>query len=136
MNLQFAIAGALALTAAAIHGGLGEAIVVSKLHTEGLFPTRFGGPKMTKLMIRVTWHVATLAFAVIGSAMAVCAPAGSTQTCTGVAQISAISFASFALLAFGLAFAAQGARAPKLLLRHPGPLVFVLVATLAWWGQT
>ena len=136
MNLPFVIGGALALMGAAIHGGAGEALVVGKLRHETLFPTRFGGPRMTKLMIRVTWHITTLAFLVIGSAMIVCAPADAGGACGGVGPIAAVAFASFGVLALALAVAAEGPRAPRLLLRHPGPLVFVLVAALAWWGSS
>ncbi|MGH2793733.1 MAG: hypothetical protein ACRDKG_05465 [Actinomycetota bacterium] len=136
MNVPFAIAGALSLMAAAIHGGVGERLVVTKLRTEVLAPSRFGGPGMTKLMIRVTWHIATLAFLVIGSAMVACTPAGSSQSCRAVGHLAAISFGSFAVLAIGLAVAAQRARTPRTLLRHPGPLAFVAVACLAWWGSS
>lgn len=135
MNLPFAIAGALALLGAAIHGVAGEALVVTKLHTKVLSPTPFGGPTMTKLMIRVTWHITTLAFVVIGSAMVACATAGSSQACGGVGRLAAISYASFATLAVGLG-ATQGPRdLLRTLRRHPAPLVFVLVAGLAWWGS-
>jgi hypothetical protein len=135
MNLQFAIAGALALVAAVVHGAGGEVLVVTKLHTEVLSPSPFGGPKMTKLMIRVTWHITTLAFAVIGSAMAVCSPAGSSQACEGVGRVGAISFASFALLTFALAAAQGPRRMLRSVRRHPAPFLFVSVAVLAWWGS-
>lgn len=91
---------------------------------------------MTKLMIRVTWHITTLAFVVLGSAMAVCVPAGSSEACRGIGRIAAISYGGFAALAFGVVAASLGAtRIPRTLYRHPGPLIFVLVAALAWWGQ-
>jgi hypothetical protein len=135
MNVPFAIAGVLALAGAAIHGGVGEALVVTKLRTEMLSPTRFGGPSFTKLMIRATWHITTLAFVVIGSAMLVCSPAGSSDACRGIGQLAAISYAAFGALAAGLV-ASRGPRALlRALRRHPAPLVFVSVAVLAWWGQ-
>ena len=135
MNLPFAIAGALALVAALIHGAAGEALVVSKLRTEVLSPTPFGGPSFTKLMIRVTWHVTTIAFAVIGSTMAACAP-GTSEACRGVGQVASISFTGFAVLTFGVVAMTQGPAAlTKTVRRHPAPLIFVLVAALAWWGQ-
>lgn len=136
MNFPFAIAGALSLLAAAIHGGAGEVLVVRKLSTEALFPTRFGGPTFTKLMIRATWHITTLAFLVIGSAMIACAPAGSSQACGGVGRLTAIAFASFAALTIGLV-ARRGPRAMlRALRRHPAPMVFVVVAVLAWCGAS
>jgi hypothetical protein len=131
MNLPFAIAGALALVGALVHGIAGEAVVVTKLHPEVLSPSPFGGPRMTKLMIRVTWHITTLAFGVIGSAMVACAPAASSQACGGVGRVAAISFTSFAVLTIGLGVR-QG---PRGWLRHPAPLLFVSVACLAWWGS-
>jgi hypothetical protein len=137
MNVPFAIAGALSFTAAAIHGGAGETLVVKRLRRDTLAPTRFGGPTMTFLMIRVTWHIVTLAFLVTGAALATCAPAGSvTQACEGAGRISSVSFASYFALAIGLAIASQGSRVGRSLLKHPGPIVFIIVAALAWWGST
>lgn len=137
MNIPFAIAGALSFTAAAIHGGAGETLVVRRLRRDTLAATPFGGPTMTLLMIRVTWHIVTLAFVVSGAALAACTPAGSvTQACSGAGRISAVSFASYFALATGLAIASQGSRVGKTMLKHPGPLVFVAVAALAWWGST
>lgn len=134
MNVPFVIGGALALAGALAHGVLGEALVVTKLRREVLSPTRFGGRTMTKLMIRVTWHITTLAFVVIGTAMVACAPGGTSQACVGIGMVAAISYASFALLAVGLVVT-QGPR-PLLRMRHPAPLLFMLVAGLAWWGST
>jgi hypothetical protein len=135
MNLAFAIAGALALVGAVIHGGVGERLVVTKLRTEVLSPTRFGGPSMTKLMIRVTWHIVTFTFLVIGVAMAACATAGASEACRGVSRVTAISFTGFGALAAGIVAMAQGPRALlPALRRHPAPLVFGAVAALAWLG--
>ncbi len=135
MNLPFLIAGALALAGAAIHGMAGERLVVSKVRTEVLSPTPFGGPSMTKLMIRATWHITTIAFVVMGSAMAACAPAGPSETCRAVGHVAAISYASFAVLVVGLAAPQRPRALPRALLRHPAPLIFALVAALAWWGS-
>lgn len=132
MNLPFFIAGLLALVGAAIHGGVGEAIVVSKLQTETLFPTRFGGPWMTKLMIRATWHITTLAFLVLGAGMLACVPADGSEACRGVGKVAAVAFGAFLLLTAGLSARAIRRRQ----LRHPAPLVFAAVAILAWWGST
>jgi hypothetical protein len=130
MNIAFIIAGLLALTAAAIHGGLGEKIVVTKLRRETLPTSKFGGSSMTLLMIRVTWHITTLAFLVLGSALLVCSPGAPGDACEGIGRLSSISFASFFLLAAALA--APNIR--RTVQRHPAPLVFALVAVLSWWG--
>ena len=136
MNIPFAIAGALSLMAALIHGIAGEAVVVTKLRTKTLSPSPFGGPPFTKLMIRVTWHITTLAFAVIGSAMAVCTPNGTTQACAGVGRLSAIAYGSFAALAIGLAVQQGPRKVLRAMRRHPAPLVFIAVAVLAWRGSS
>jgi hypothetical protein len=91
---------------------------------------------MTKLMIRVTWHITTIAFVVIGSAMVACAPAGSSEACRGVGRLAAISYTAFGVLAAGIVAMTQGPRALlPALWRHPAPLVFMLVAGLAWLGS-
>ncbi|MGH2728587.1 MAG: hypothetical protein ACRDKS_16575 [Actinomycetota bacterium] len=130
MNLPFAAAGVLALAGAFVHGIAGEATVVTKLSPESLPSSRFGGSSTTKLMIRATWHITTIAFLVIGSALMACAPDVSSQACRGVGRVAAISYSGFAALTIGLTLA----KGPKGLLRHPAPLLFSLVATLAWWG--
>jgi hypothetical protein len=130
MNVPFAVAGALALAGAAVHGILGEKIVVTKLRMETLPSSKFGSSSFTKVMIRATWHIATIAFVVMGSALLACTPDASTEACEGVGRISAIAFASFTALTIGLAFP----HIRRARLRHPAPLLFALVAALAWWG--
>jgi hypothetical protein len=130
MNVPFAVAGALALTGAAIHGIVGEKIVVMRLSLETLPSSKFGGPSFTKVMIRAAWHITTLVFIVLGSALVACAPGDSGGACDGVGRISAIAFAAFTALTMGLA--APHIRRARL--RHPAPLLFALVAALSWWG--
>lgn len=130
MNVQFLIAGALALLASSIHGIAGEKLLVMKLRHESLPTSRFGGTSMTLMMIRGTWHVTTLAFLVIGSALFVCTPATSSEACVGVGRVSAIAFASFFMLTIGL-----GARDfLRNIRRHQAPIAFALIAVLSWWG--
>jgi hypothetical protein len=135
MNVPFAIAGVLALTGAAIHGIVGERIVVTKLHADILPSSRFGSPSFTKIMIRATWHITTIAFVVMGAAMMACAPGASSEACRGIGRVAALAYAGFVALTIGLVaprfLATRGRRAP---LRHPAPLLFALVAVLAWWG--
>ena len=68
MNVQLIAAGSLAVLAAAIHGGAGEVLVVRRLSPETLSASAFGGPRMTRAMIHVTWHVTTIAFLAVGMA--------------------------------------------------------------------
>ena len=47
---------------AAIHGVGGEVLVMRQLSPATLPSSRFGGPRTTKTMIHVTWHMTTIAF--------------------------------------------------------------------------
>jgi hypothetical protein len=126
---QFLLAGALALVAAAIHGAAGEALVLRKLFSGELPSTPFGGPAATRVMIRFTWHAVTLTFAALGSALATCGFLGPGDGCRGIGVVAASSFTGFVALAVVVAL-----QRPRMLLAHPGPLGFLAVAALAWWG--
>ncbi len=56
---------------AAVHGVAGEVLVVRKLAPAMLPPSPFGGPRATKTMIHATWHMTTVAFLTVGSALLV-----------------------------------------------------------------
>lgn len=129
MIVQFLIAGVLGLAAAAIHGGLGEVLVVRKVFAGELPSSRFGGPAATQMMIRVTWHIVTLTFAVLGAALATCGVVGPGEACRGVGFVAASSFTGFVGVA-----AVVSAQHPRGTIRHRGPLIFLIVAALAWWG--
>ena len=131
MDVPLIAAGLLALVAAAIHGGAGEVLVVRRLPTEALHSTRFGGPRMTMAMIHVTWHIATIAFLALGSALLVAGSVLEDEVAQAVAVVAAAAFTGFGIL--GLAIGGV-ITSPRGLLRHPGPLVFVATAALAWWG--
>jgi hypothetical protein len=131
MNDAYVAAGALALVGAAIHGGVGEAMVVRKLDAAALPRTRLGGPQTTLLLIWASWHMLTIAFAGFGTALSVCAAREQSQACVGVGMLAAGSFAGFATLAVAVALA----RNPRQLIRHPAPLLLSAVALLAWLGS-
>ena len=65
MNVPLIVAGSLAILGAAIHGVAGEILVVRRLSPEMLPSSQFGGPRTTKLMIHVTWHLTTVALSLI-----------------------------------------------------------------------
>ena len=132
MNTALFIAGCLGILAAAVHGGAGEVLVVRNLGLDVLPSSRFGGPRMTKAMIHVTWHVATFAFLACGVGMLVAAASldGDAQRAVGI--LGAVSFTGFGLLAAGIGGAYTGS--PRGLLTHPGPLVLSATAALAWIG--
>lgn len=126
---QFLAAGILALAGAAIHGGLGEAVVLRPLFSGELPSSRFGGPSATRIMIRVTWHIATLTFVALGSALATCGFLGPGDACRGIGVVAASSFTGFVALSVAVALPN-----PRTLIRHKGPVAFLAVAVLAWWG--
>ena len=132
MSFPLIAAGSLAIIAAAIHGGAGEVLVVRKLSTETLSASPFGGPRMTKAMIHVTWHVATVAFFTVGAALLVSGTVLDGDTARGLGIVAASAFTGFAAVAVGLGAAYM--RSPRFLFRHMGPALLTLTAGLAWWG--
>src|SRR5215472_7346466 len=69
VNVPLIVAGSLAILGAAIHGVGGEVLVVRRLSPGMLPSSRFGGPRATKTMIHVTWHMTTVAFLTFGAAL-------------------------------------------------------------------
>ena len=128
MNVALIAAGSLAILGAAVHGVAGEVLVVRKLAPAMLPPSRFGGPKATKTMIHATWHMTTIAFLTVGSALLVAGSVLHGDAAQAIAVLAAGAFTGFAALAAGLA------ASPRSLLRHPGPVLLTATAALAWWG--
>jgi hypothetical protein len=131
MNVALFVAGSLAILAASIHGVGGEVLVVRKLSPGTLPSTRFGGPGMTKAMIHVTWHMTTIAFLTVGTALLLSGSVVHGDTARGIALVAAGASTGFAALAVGLGGATQS---PRSLLRHPAPVALTAIAALAWWG--
>ena len=130
MNAPLIVAGSLAILGAAVHGVGGEVLVVRKLSPAMLPPTRFGGPKMTKTMIHVTWHITTIAFLTVGAALLLSGSVLHGDTARGIALVAASASTGFAAIAVGVG----GAHSPRALSRHLGPAVLTATAALAWWG--
>jgi hypothetical protein len=131
VNVPLIVAGSLAILGAAIHGVGGEVLVVRKLSPGMLPSSRFGGPVMTKTMIHVTWHMTTIAFLTVGSALLLSGSVLDGDTARGIAIVAAGAATGFAALALGLGGATQS---PRAVLRHPAPVVLTATAVLAWWG--
>ena len=132
MNVPLIVAGSLAILAAAIHGVGGELLVVRKLSLGMLPSSRFGGPVMTKTMIHVTWHMTTIAFLTVGSALLLSGSVLHGDTARGFGLLAAGASTGFAAVALGLG--AAYAQSPRSLFLHPGPAVLTATAALAWWG--
>ena len=130
MNVALIVAGSFAILGAAIHGVAGEVLVVRKLSPGMLPSTAFGGSHMTKTMIHVAWHLGTIAFLTVGSALLLSGSVLDGDSARGVSLVAAGASTAFAALIVGLA----AAQAPRALLRHPGPAVLTATAALAWCG--
>ena len=132
MNVPLIVAGSLAILGAAIHGVGGEVLVVRKLSPQMLPSSPFGGPRATKTMIHVTWHMTTIAFLSVGAALLLSGAVLHGDTARGIGLVAAGASTGFAAIALGLGGAYR--QFPRSLLRHPGPLVLTATAALAWWG--
>jgi hypothetical protein len=132
VNVPLIVAGCLAILGAALHGVGGEVIVVRKLSPAMLPPSRFGGPRTTMAMIHTTWHMTTIAYLAVGSALLLSGSVLDGDAARGISLLAAGASTGFAALAVGLGAAyTQSARS---LFRHPGPLALSAVAALAWLG--
>jgi hypothetical protein len=132
MNVQLIAAGFLAVLGAAVHGGAGEMLVMKRLSPGTLAGTTFGGPKMTRAMIHVSWHVTTIAFLGVGIALLLAGSVLEGDAARAVGLVAAGMATGFAAVIVGLG--AADTRTPRSLLRHPGPAALTVVAALAWWG--
>jgi hypothetical protein len=137
MNVPLVVAGSLAFLAAAIHGGAGQALVIRRLSLRMLPPTLFGGPEMTKTMIWVSWHIATIAFLAVGAALVLSGSVLHGDSARAVGLIAAGASTGFAVLALG-AKLIQGPRffrtGNKRAFLHFGPEALTVIAVLAWVG--
>ena len=130
MNVPLLVAGSLSLVAAAVHGGAGEVLVVRKLSPERLPSTRFGGGSMTMAMIRASWHLTTIGFLTVGCALILAGSVLDGETARAVGAVAAAAASGFAAIVLGGLIRVG----PRMLFRHPAPLVLTLVAVLAWLG--
>jgi hypothetical protein len=92
----------------------------------------FGGPKTTKLMIHVTWHMTTIALLTVGSALLLSGSVLHGDTARGIGLVAAGASTGFAAVAVGLG--AAYTKSPRSLFLHPGPAALTATAALAWWG--
>ena len=130
MNLPLLVAGSLAFVAAAVHGLAGEALVVRKLSPRALPSSPFGGPLMTKLMIRASWHLATMGFLTVASALVLAGSVLEGEVARAVGMVAAAAASGFAAVV--VVGAVAGSRRTRV--RHAAPFVLPVIAALAWWG--
>lgn len=131
VNAPLIVAGSLATLGAAIHGIAGELLVVRRLSLDLLPDTRFGGPRMTRAMIHVTWHMTTIALLTVGAALLLSGAVLEGDAARGIGLVGAGAATGFAAVAVGLG---GSALTPRAAFRHPGPAVLTATAAMAWWG--
>jgi hypothetical protein len=132
VNVPLIVGGSLAILGAAVHGVGGDLLVVRRLSPGVLPSSRFGGPRTTKTMIHVTWHMTTIAFLTVGSALLLSGSLLHGDAARGIGLLAAGASTGFAAVAVGLG--ASYTQSPRSLLRHPGPALLAATAALAWWG--
>src|SRR3954467_3001682 len=101
MSVPLIAAGGLAILGAAVHGVGGEVLVVRKLSPGMLPASRFGGPRATRTMIHTTWHMTTVAFLTVGSALLVAGSVLHGDTARGIGLVAAGASTGFAAVAVG-----------------------------------
>jgi len=132
VNVPLIVAGALGILGAAIHGVAGEILVVRKL-SPGMLPSSpFGGGQMTKAMIHASWHLTTIAFITVGTALLLSGSVVHGDAARSLGLLAAGASTGFAALVVGLG--AASAQSPRSLFFHPGPILLTATAALAWWG--
>jgi hypothetical protein len=131
-NVPLIAAGLIAVLGAAIHGVAGEILLLRRLSPATLPSTPFGGPRATRTMIHVTWHMTTIAFLTVGCALLLAGSVVHGDAARALALVAAGAATGFAVLAVGLGGAAT--HFPRSLLRHPAPVLLTATAALAWWG--
>ena len=132
MDAQLIVAGCLAVLGAVVHGIGGELLVVRKLSPEVLPASAFGGPRTTRAMIHVTWHLTTVAFFTVGVALILAGSVLEGDVARGIGLFAAGTSTGFAAVVVGLG--AANTKSARSLVRHPGPVVLTATAALAWWG--
>ena len=121
MNSYFLTCAALLVTSGALHSGLGEVLILTRMKTDPLPTTPFGNQRMTFELLRGTWHLLSLVWLALAAALVIFAEEGRPLALT----IAAL----FSLMGLGIV-----ANNPKMALRHPAPILFLAIATTAWLG--
>jgi hypothetical protein len=132
MNAPLIVAGSLAILGASVHGVGGE-VLVRKLSRAVLPRSRFGGPKATLTMIHVTWHMTTIGFLTVGSALLLSGSILEGDAARGLGLLAAAASTGFAALTVGMGSSSVRSAASSFL-RHPAPALLTATAALAWWG--
>ncbi len=130
MNIPLFLAGLLSALAALIHPVAGEYLLVRHLQSSQLVTTPFGDGDISRRILRVVWHVATLDFFLSAVVLFIMALTDLIPQSQYIARFIALHFLGYTLLIWGVA----GRRFFYVLLHVPQWLLLLSIGVLAWWG--
>jgi hypothetical protein len=123
-------AGGIGLAGAAFHGIVGDRIVRRRPTQQGVVA---GATMDGRFLVRVSWHLVTIAFAVVGTALVLAGARPGWSGSTGVTVLAGALFSGWAAFMLAASYHRGGLRG---WLAHPAPIAFAVSSALAWWGVT
>jgi hypothetical protein len=115
-------AGGLCVLIGITHSYLGETKILMPMYAQYKLPVLRGSDRATKNVLRVAWHLTSVAWAGIGGVMfAIASPAPRPVACA--LRVISVTFAIHAVVT---AASSRG--------RHYAWVVFTAIAVLAWLG--
>lgn len=122
MNTFLLIAAALVVMAGVLHSILGERLILGRLSVSGL-PSLLGSAQFTLRVLRLFWHLVSVAWWGIAAMMWVLASSPGQQGARSMAMAAAVTFLISAAVAFAIS---RG--------RHFSWVLLLLIAILAGLG--
>lgn len=132
MSWALVAAGSMMLVGAVVHGVVGDE-ALRKIGREQLPSNRFGGPGNTRVVLRISWHFVTIAFALLGGWLIATGIQPEATFAAGITYLSGTLLSCYALLGLVTTVYRRG---PVGIFKHPGPLILSAAALLVWLGST
>jgi hypothetical protein len=131
MNVYLLAAGVLCFALAVGHTVIGAIWVLTRLSTDSLPRTPFGGGAMTSVFIKVTWHVVGITLVSLGGLLVLFAGTALDHAEALAVRGIGLTFATMTVTILWLE-----RHRPTTLIRAPMWVLFVAVAALCWWGTS
>jgi hypothetical protein len=122
-------AALLALIGAAAHTFVGERVIFRRLPVESLPPLGGGGPRATSRYLRVVWHFFTAELLTTAVTLSLAAKRPAARRSRGALLLTTAHFVAYTGVTWSVA-----RLQPRLLLRAPQWVVFLVIAILAARG--
>ena len=132
MNWTLVAAGAVMLVGTVVHFVFGDEALRKIVRLE-LPANRFGGPADTKVALRISWHLGTIAFAVLGAWLLATGLQPDAAFALGVTYFSGTLLSCYALIAVTARIYMYGLAS---FYKNPGPIILGTASILVWWGST